>query len=157
MLPAMTRLRVSVLLGAAIVTTVALIASACGSSGNADATEPTDAGDATDATDAGRPADAADGTGNADAADASLPCRAADAALPLDATASEQAGIGVCCQATSACAANNSLCVAGRCCIPLHDTGRRCHANSDCCSLQCSCGDACSPDAFAGGECAPYP
>lgn len=90
------------------------------------------------------------------AADATLPCRQADASPPPDATASEQAGIGICCANDSACTVSTSICVAGRCCFPLHDSGRRCHANSDCCSLQCSCGDSCDPSAAGGGECAPY-
>jgi hypothetical protein len=108
-----------------------LIAGACGETG-------------------GAPVDAAVGV------DATLPCRQADAQPPPDATASEQAGIGVCCANDSACTVSTSICVAGRCCFPLHDSGRRCHANSDCCSLQCSCGNTCDPSAAGGGECAPY-
>lgn len=93
-----------------------------------------------------------------DASDVAIPpCWQADAGPPPDATASELAGVGVCCGSTSDCTLSTAICVSGRCCIPVHDTGRRCHANSDCCSLQCSCGDACDPSSAGGGECAPYP
>src|SRR6185312_6365541 len=97
----------------------------------------------------------------ADASDASdvlvPPCHSADAAAPPDASDSWTAGVGVCCASASECTLSTAICVGGRCCIPVHDSGRRCHANSDCCSLQCSCGDACDPSSSGGGECAPYP
>ena len=104
--------------------------------------------------DASAEADAAD----LDAPDVDVPpCHDGDAAAPPDASYSWTAGVGVCCADAGDCTLSTSICVSGRCCISLHDTGRRCHANSDCCSLQCSCGDTCDPSASGGGECAPYP
>ena len=107
------------------------------------------------ATDAGL--DASSDAGG-DAPDVAIPpCHELDAALPPDASASELAGVGQCCAASSECVLSTAICVSGRCCIAIKDSGRRCHANSDCCSLQCSCGDSCSPDSSSGGTCTPYP
>jgi hypothetical protein len=61
------------------------------------------------------------------------------------------------CAVSATCTTGTAICVSGRCCIPIHDSGRRCHANRDCGSLQCSCGDNCDPSAAGGGECVPFP
>ncbi len=118
----------------------AMIASACNSNGSSARAEAGGSG----------------GSGGSAGADASVPCWSADAGPPPDATASEQLGIGMCCAHDTECTVSTSICVAGRCCFPLHDSGRRCHANRDCCSGQCSCGDVCDPTAAGGGECSPF-
>jgi hypothetical protein len=82
-------------------------------------------------------------------------CWQPSAGPPPGATTDEHAGIvGQCCSTSDTCK-SNSICVAGRCCIALRDSGRPCSANSDCCSGLCPTQNDDDAGAFSG-QCTPY-